>query len=155
MLVMFIWSICFAPGSSVTARQACNLPVGPDAVPVIGAVPGVQGIYVVRATGHSCWGILNGPATGKALAEQIVYGRSKSVDMKPFSPARQLPVDLGRISLEEAQLRVTKGNGCTLSGLTTSISSSEATVCNPDEKGKNILKVRLAFFFPLFTSVCD
>ncbi|KAF5843334.1 FAD dependent oxidoreductase-domain-containing protein, partial [Dunaliella salina] len=74
--------------SSVTARQACNLPVGPDAAPVIGAVPGVQGVYV--ATGHSCWGILNGPATGKALAEQIVYGRSMSVDLKPFSPARFL-----------------------------------------------------------------
>ena len=27
--------------------------------------------------GHSCWGILNGPATGEALAELIVTGKSK------------------------------------------------------------------------------
>jgi hypothetical protein len=32
-----------------------------DGVPAIGALPGVAGAYV--ATGHSCWGILNAPAT--------------------------------------------------------------------------------------------
>ena len=39
-------------------------------------------------TGHSCWGILNGPATGKALAELICAGESQCVDLAPFHPAR-------------------------------------------------------------------
>ena len=33
--------------------------------------------------GHSCWGILNGPATGKALAEMIATGASQCVDLTP------------------------------------------------------------------------
>lgn len=42
----------------------------------------------VIATGHTCWGILNAPATGAALAELIVDGHSSSVDLSPFDPAR-------------------------------------------------------------------
>ena len=38
--------------------------------------------------GHSCWGILNGPATGKALAEMIATGASQCVDLMPYDPAR-------------------------------------------------------------------
>lgn len=49
-------------------------------------LPGVEGCYV--ATGHSCWGILNGPATGEAMAELIVRGSSSSVDLSAFDPAR-------------------------------------------------------------------
>ena len=47
--------------AEVKAEQACFLPCTDDSVPVIGEVPGIRGCYV--ATGHSCWGILNGPAT--------------------------------------------------------------------------------------------
>jgi len=38
--------------------------------------------------GHSCWGILNGSATGKALAEMIATGASQCVDLTPYAPAR-------------------------------------------------------------------
>jgi len=62
------------------------LPISPDGTPLIGQVTGVKGAYV--ATGHSCWGILNAPATGAALAELIVDGRSKIVDLTPFDPSR-------------------------------------------------------------------
>lgn len=34
--------------------------------------------------GHSVWGILQGPATGKGLAELIVNGKSDCVDLTPF-----------------------------------------------------------------------
>ena len=34
------------------------------------------------ATGHSVWGILNGPATGEALAELIAEGVSSRIDLK-------------------------------------------------------------------------
>lgn len=67
--------------------QSCHLPVTADGVPVMGAVPGVEGAYV--ATGHSCWGILNSPASGAAMAELIVDGRVTVVEgFEAFSPAR-------------------------------------------------------------------
>ncbi|KAJ1287792.1 hypothetical protein BS78_02G037700 [Paspalum vaginatum] len=75
-------------GAEVVAEQACYLPCTTDGLPVIGEMPGVKGCYV--ATGHSCWGILNGPATGAALAELILDGKAKIVDLEPFSPARFL-----------------------------------------------------------------
>ena len=56
--------------AKVLARQACYRPVTQDGLPLIGAVPGLEGAYV--ATGHSVWGILNAPATGEAMAELIV-----------------------------------------------------------------------------------
>ncbi|MCL7040795.1 hypothetical protein MKW94_008212 [Papaver nudicaule] len=70
----------------VKAEQACYLPLTDDDKPVIGEMPNVKGCYV--ATGHSCWGILNGPATGAAMAELVLDGVSSIVDLTPFSPAR-------------------------------------------------------------------
>ena len=70
----------------VKAEQACFLPCTDDDVPIIGQVPGIKGCYV--ATGHSCWGILNGPATGAAMAELVLDGRATIVDLTRFSPAR-------------------------------------------------------------------
>ena len=79
-----------------------------DGDPCIGAVPGVSGLYM--AAGHSCWGILQvprsctltfssyspilnkGPATGEALAQLILEGRTHNVDITPFDPARSLRV---------------------------------------------------------------
>lgn len=72
--------------AEVEAQQACYLPAAPDGLPVIGEVPGTRGAYV--ATGHTCWGILNGPATGLAMAELIAEGRASSVDISAFSAAR-------------------------------------------------------------------
>ncbi|XP_062102636.1 putative oxidoreductase C1F5.03c [Humulus lupulus] len=72
--------------AQVKAEQACFLPCTDDGVPIIGEVPGIKGCYV--ATGHSCWGILNGPATGAAMAELVLEGRAAIVDLSPFSPAR-------------------------------------------------------------------
>lgn len=70
----------------IVARQACFRPVTEDGVPLIGAVPGVAGAYV--ATGHSVWGMLNAPATGEAMAELILDGRTRAVDLAAFTPAR-------------------------------------------------------------------
>ena len=38
--------------------------------------------------GHSVWGILQGPSTGKAIAELILYGESYCIDLTPFSLER-------------------------------------------------------------------
>ncbi len=68
-------------------EQACLLPTSPDNAPLVGKVPGgVQGLYV--AAGHGCWGILNGPATGLAMAELIVEGHAHSVDICGLDPGR-------------------------------------------------------------------
>lgn len=70
----------------VLDESACYRPVCADALPLMGGVPGIAGAFV--ATGHNCWGILNAPASGAAMAELIADGESTSVDLRPFTPAR-------------------------------------------------------------------
>jgi glycine/D-amino acid oxidase-like deaminating enzyme len=74
----------------VRASGACFRPVAPDGLPLIGAVAGAPGAYV--ATGHSVWGILNAPATGEAMAELILDGAARTLDLAPFDPARLPPL---------------------------------------------------------------
>jgi glycine/D-amino acid oxidase-like deaminating enzyme len=70
----------------IIRSQACYRPVTDDGLPLIGPVSEVAGVFV--ATGHGPWGMLNAPATGRALAELIVEGTASSVDLRPFDPAR-------------------------------------------------------------------
>jgi glycine/D-amino acid oxidase-like deaminating enzyme len=79
----------------IVARQACFRPITEDALPLIGAVPGVAGAYV--ATGHSVWGILNAPATGEAMAELILDGATSRVDLARFAPGRLRALDPARL----------------------------------------------------------
>lgn len=76
--------------AEVLRSTACYLPVTKRGV-VAGCVE--KNIYV--ATGHSCWGILNGPATGRGMAEIIasdLFHDSTLLDvcgkllLKSFSP---------------------------------------------------------------------
>jgi glycine/D-amino acid oxidase-like deaminating enzyme len=75
----------------IVTGQACYRPVTHDGLPIIGAIPGSRGAYV--ATGHSVWGILNAPATGEAMAELIVDGAARTVDLSHFDPGRLRPFD--------------------------------------------------------------
>lgn len=79
----------------ITARQACFRPVTEDGLPLIGQVPGVDRAYV--ATGHSVWGMLNAPATGEAMAELILDGAIRHVDLTPFAPERLRALDPSRL----------------------------------------------------------
>ena len=79
----------------VLASQACHRPVTRDGLPLIGRVPDLSGAYV--ATGHSVWGILNAPATGEVMAELILDGAARTVDLSPFDPARLAPYDPARL----------------------------------------------------------
>ena len=75
-------------GCELEIGQACYLPLPPKDAPVIGKIPYYKGrLYI--AAGHYCWGILNGPATGKGLAELIIKGQS-SIDLSPFDPVNFL-----------------------------------------------------------------
>ncbi len=76
----------------IRTRQTCFRPATEDGLPLIGAVPGVEGAYV--ATGHSVWGMLNSPATGEAMAELILDGRARHVDLAPFAISRLRPVQI-------------------------------------------------------------
>lgn len=74
--------------SRLVRAGACFRPMAGDGLPLIGAVPGAPGAYV--ATGHGVWGILNAPATAEAVAELVLDGAARGVDLAPFDP-RRLP----------------------------------------------------------------
>lgn len=69
----------------VTCQQACYLPLTHDGLPLIGAINGADNLYIIA--GHGCWGILNAPASGKALADLITKG-SSDIDIQAFNPSR-------------------------------------------------------------------
>ncbi|WVR05142.1 hypothetical protein IAU60_002154 [Kwoniella sp. DSM 27419] len=73
-----------AKGVQVIAEQACFLPIADRGRPLVGKVRGVEGVYV--GSGLSCWGITQGPGTGKVLAEMILEGKAKSADVSKLAP---------------------------------------------------------------------
>jgi glycine/D-amino acid oxidase-like deaminating enzyme len=87
----------------IVARQACFRPVTRDGLPLIGKVPGIDGAYI--ATGHGVWGILNAPATGEAMAELIIDGAARAVDLTPFNPGRLRPLDPAALSIVGGDVR--------------------------------------------------
>jgi glycine/D-amino acid oxidase-like deaminating enzyme len=88
--------------SRVISSQACFRPVTQDGLPLLGAVPGSPGAFV--ATGHSVWGILNAPATGEAVAELILDGATRAVDVSFFDPARLEAVEPGSVTVTRRRL---------------------------------------------------
>ncbi|OAG19226.1 FAD dependent oxidoreductase [Alternaria alternata] len=70
----------------VTARQACYLPnVSRGSGPLIGKTS-VKGLLM--GAGHTCWGIQNGPATGKLLSEFVWDGDVKSAQIGSLDPRK-------------------------------------------------------------------
>ncbi len=82
--------------SRVVTSGACFRPLTPDGLPLIGPVTGARGVYI--ATGHSVWGILNAPATAEAIAELILDGATRTIDISPFDPARLQALDPGGLA---------------------------------------------------------
>ncbi|GAB7094474.1 FAD-dependent oxidoreductase [Halolamina litorea] len=60
-------------------------PGSPDGLPIIGAVPDVDGAFV--ATGHGPTGLTLGPYSGAVIA-QLLTGEKPDVDLSAFDPAR-------------------------------------------------------------------
>jgi len=73
----------------VTARQACYLPnvSGSVSGPLVGHAD-VNGLYL--ATGHTCWGIQNGPGTGKLMSEFVFEGKARSANIAKLDPRKAL-----------------------------------------------------------------
>jgi glycine/D-amino acid oxidase-like deaminating enzyme len=60
--------------------------MSPDARPLLGEIPGVAGLFV--AAGFSGMGFKISPAVGLVMAERILDGRARSVDIAAFRPER-------------------------------------------------------------------
>ncbi|RDA84101.1 hypothetical protein CP532_1479 [Ophiocordyceps camponoti-leonardi (nom. inval.)] len=73
----------------VKAKQACYLPrhmrFGQESGPLLGRTT-VPGLWV--AAGHTCWGIQNGPATGKLMSELLFDGVATSADVEKLDPTK-------------------------------------------------------------------
>ncbi|GAA5841781.1 hypothetical protein JCM5353_007768 [Sporobolomyces roseus] len=71
--------------AEVVRSQACYLPMGGD--PVLAQIEGTskerKGVYV--ASGHSCWGICNGPGSGLVMAELLLDGKATSANVSSLS----------------------------------------------------------------------
>lgn len=58
----------------------------PDSRPLLGGVPGVEGLYL--CAGFSGMGFKISPAVGLVMAELLLEGRSVTMDISPFRPSR-------------------------------------------------------------------
>lgn len=68
--------------AGVLSRWAGLYEVTPDAHPILGKVPTVDGFHVMA--GFSGHGFMHGPAAGLLMAEEIVDGRAHTIDIDPF-----------------------------------------------------------------------
>ncbi len=73
-------------GYKLARSTACYLPICETGTLLVGAVPNTrEKIYV--GTGLTCWGIMNGPAVGRALAFYVLNGSPEKPEIwKPFLP---------------------------------------------------------------------
>jgi glycine oxidase len=69
--------------ATVSAVRACARPAAFDGHPIIGAVPGLDGLFV--CAGHGPWGISTGPASARLIADVML---GEAAELEPFSPRR-------------------------------------------------------------------
>ena len=73
--------------AELVQQLAGSRPLSPDSKPIIGPVPGHDGIHL--ATGHTTKGIHLGPITGRIIADYISGGSTQAVsDVSEFLPDR-------------------------------------------------------------------
>ncbi|MDF2733546.1 MAG: dependent oxidoreductase [Chloroflexota bacterium] len=73
--------------ASVGPHRVCARPQSVDGRPLVGRVPGPDGLWV--AAGHGPWGISTGPASGRLLADLLdgrVPGPPPALDPERFPP---------------------------------------------------------------------
>ncbi len=56
--------------------------ITPDHNPILGAMPGLEGWY--NAVGFSGHGVQHAAAVGRAIAEEVVEGRARTIDIDPL-----------------------------------------------------------------------
>jgi len=65
--------------AGISSRWAGLYEVSPDAHPILGKVPEVEGLYLIN--GFSGHGFMHGPACGLLLAEEILDGKAHTLDI--------------------------------------------------------------------------
>ncbi len=70
----------------IRASWSCYYEMTPDDHPVVGAVPGVDGLFV--AAGFSGHGFMHAPATARLVVEEMLDGRARSLDIQDLSLGR-------------------------------------------------------------------
>ena len=73
--------------AELVQQLAGSRPLSPDSKPIIGPVPGWEGVHL--ATGHTTKGIHLGPITGRIVTDYICRGSTQAVsEMDQFLPDR-------------------------------------------------------------------
>ena len=71
---------------NVVDSWSCYYEMTPDDHPIVGAVPGVAGLYI--AAGFSGHGFMHAPATAQLVVEEMLDGRARSIDIRDLSLER-------------------------------------------------------------------
>jgi glycine oxidase len=82
MAASLVPSLAYA---EVASDWAGLRPGSPDHLPIVGPIPGWEGLSV--ASGHFRRGVLLSPITGRLMAQWLTEGRT-DMSLEPFSPAR-------------------------------------------------------------------
>jgi D-amino-acid dehydrogenase len=89
-------ALAMAPGLAQATHLETRVgfrPMSPDGRPVLGPVPGTDGLVV--ATGLGPTGLTMGPYAG-AIAARVALGEPPGTDLSPFSPVRVTAADADR-----------------------------------------------------------
>ena len=70
----------------IRSSWSCYYEMSPDDHPIVGAVPGVQGLYL--AAGFSGHGFMHAPATARLIVEEMLDGRATTLDISDLSLER-------------------------------------------------------------------
>jgi glycine/D-amino acid oxidase-like deaminating enzyme len=63
-------------GTHVVSVRACARPMSADGRPLLGALPGAEGLFV--AAGHGPWGVSLGPGSARLVADAVL-GRPAAI----------------------------------------------------------------------------
>ena len=72
--------------AGIAAEWAGLYEVTPDDQPILGRLPGVDGL--ICCAGFSGHGLMHGPAAGLLMAEEILDGRAHTIDIDPLRWSR-------------------------------------------------------------------
>ena len=70
----------------ILSSWACYYEMTPDDHPIVGKVPGVEGLYI--AAGFSGHGFMHSPATAQLIVEEMLDGRARTLDISDLSLER-------------------------------------------------------------------
>jgi len=70
----------------IRTSWGCYYEMTPDDHPIVGAVPGVEGLYI--AAGFSGHGFMHAPATAQLIVEEMLDGKARALDISDLSLER-------------------------------------------------------------------